>query len=126
MLVFLAELNGLKTWATDISNAYLEAETKECVYIHAGPEFGEHEGHTLAIFIALYGLWNSGLQWHERFADCIRDMGFYPSKAELDIWMHANGNVYEYIGVYVNDLEIVARNPKEITDTLLGKYEFKL
>ena len=53
-------------------------------------------------------------------------MGFYPSKAEPDIWMRANGDVYEYIGVYVDDLAIVARNPKEITDTLLGKYGFKL
>jgi hypothetical protein len=36
------------------------------------------------------------------------------------------GDIYEYIGVYVDDLVIVARNPKEITNTLLGKYGFKL
>ena len=64
-LVFLAELNGLEMWATDIGNAYLEAETKEHIYIHAGPEFGELEGHTLVIFKALYGLRTSGLRWHE-------------------------------------------------------------
>jgi hypothetical protein len=125
-LVFLAELNGLETWATDIGNAYLEAATKERVYIIAGPEFGELEGHTLVIFKALYGLRTSGLRWHERFADCLRDMGFSPTKAEPDIWMRANGDVYEYIGVYVDDLAIVARNPKEITDALLTKYGFKL
>jgi hypothetical protein len=125
-LVFLAELNGLDTWATDIGNAYLEAETKERVYIIAGPEFGELEGHTLVIFKALYGLRTSGLRWHERFADCLRDMGFSPSKAEPDIWMRENAGVYEYIGVYVDDLAIVARNPKEITDALLSKYGFKL
>ena len=28
MLVFLAKLNGLETWATDIGNAYLEAENQ--------------------------------------------------------------------------------------------------
>ena len=28
MVIFLAELNGLDLWATDIGNAYLEAETK--------------------------------------------------------------------------------------------------
>ncbi len=32
LLVFLAELNNLYVWATDISNAYLEAETQEKVY----------------------------------------------------------------------------------------------
>ena len=125
-LVFLAELNGLETWATDIGNAYLEAETKERVYIIAGAEFGDLEGHTLVIFKALYGLRSSGLRWHERFADCLRDMGFSPSKAEPDIWMRPNGDAYEYIGVYVNDLAIVARDPGEIIDTLKNKHGFKL
>jgi hypothetical protein len=126
ILVFLAKLNGLEMWATNIGNTYLEAETKERIYIIAGPEFGELEGHTLVIFKALYGLRTSGLRWHERFADCLRDMGFYPSKAEPDIWMRPSGDAYEYIGVYVDDLAIVARNPKEITDILQNKYGFKL
>ena len=60
MLVFLAELNGLETWATDIASAYLEAYTDEKVYNIAGPEFGELEGHTLVIERALYGLRTSG------------------------------------------------------------------
>jgi hypothetical protein len=125
-LVFLAELNGLETWSTDIGNAYLEAETKERVYIAAGPEFGDLEGHTLVIFKALYGLRSSGLRWHERFADCLRDMGFEPFKAEPDIWMRPNGDVYEYIGVYVDDLAIVAKNPQDIVDILENKCHFKL
>jgi len=33
MVTFLAELNGLKTWQTDVGNAYLEAHTKEKVYM---------------------------------------------------------------------------------------------
>mgnify|MGYP003446428752 CR=1 FL=1 len=88
--------------------------------------FGDLEGHTLVIFKALYGLRSSGLRWHERFADCLRDMGFTPSKAEPDIWMRPNGDAYEYIGVYVDDLAIVARNPGEIIDTLQTKHCFKL
>jgi hypothetical protein len=75
-LVFLSELNGLQTWSTDIGNAYLEAKTKEKVYIIAGSEFGELEGHTLIIDKALYGLRTSSARWHERFADCLRNMGF--------------------------------------------------
>ena len=39
LLIFLAELNGLEAWATDVGNAYLEAETNEKVYITAEPEF---------------------------------------------------------------------------------------
>ena len=125
-VIFAAELNSLQVWATDIGNAYLEAKTKEKVCIVAGPEFGDLEGHLLIINKALYGLRSSGLRWHERFADTLRDMGFQPSRAEDDIWIRRNGNVYEYIASYVDDLCIVAKNPREITDQLENKYGYKL
>ena len=51
---------------TNIGNAYLEAVTRERVYIIAGSEFGEREGHALIIHKALYGLCSSGLYWHEQ------------------------------------------------------------
>jgi hypothetical protein len=60
IVIFLAELNGLLIWATDITSAYLEAFTLEKVCIKAGPEFGKLEGHWLTIEKALYGLRTSG------------------------------------------------------------------
>ena len=126
LLTFISELNGLDLWATDIGNAYLEANTKEKVCILAGPEFGTREGHILVIHKALYGLRTSGLRWHERFASCLRDEGFTPCKAEPDIWMRPNGDVYEYIAVYVDDLALAMLRPKEFTQLLIDKYKFKL
>jgi len=87
LLTFVAELNDLEVWATDIGNAYLESYTQEKVYIVAGPEFGDQQGHTLVIHKALHGLKSSSLRWHERLSDVLCDMGFIPSKAERDIWM---------------------------------------
>ena len=127
LIMFLAELNNLDIWATDVGNAYLEARTQEKVFIIAGPKFGELEGHLLVVFKALYGLRTSGgLRWHERFADTLRDMGFRTSKADSDIWMRKNKNVYEYIAVYVDDLCIVAIDPRAIVDLLVSKYQYKL
>ena len=54
--IFLAELNGMEPWATDISSAYHEAYTTEKVCIRAGPEFNELEGHLLIIIKALYNV----------------------------------------------------------------------
>jgi hypothetical protein len=51
LLTFISELNKLDLWATDIGNAYLEANTKEKVCILAGPEFGTREGHQTPIII---------------------------------------------------------------------------
>ena len=126
ILAFLAELNNLELWATDIGNAYLESYTNEKVYIRAGAEFGDREGHYLVIVKALYGLKSSGVRWHERFADVLRKHGFFPSKAERDIWMRNKGDHYEYIAVYVDDLLIASNDPKAITDTLMNAEKFKL
>ena len=127
LVIFIAELNGLEVWATDVGNAYLEASTSEKLVIIAGPEFGpEREGHLLMIMKALYGLRTSGLRWHERFADALRDIGFAPSKAEDDIWMRRQGDHYEYIAVYVDDLAIASKDPKKLTEVLVIKCKFKL
>ena len=48
LVIFLAELNGLELYSADVGNAYLEAETKEKVYIVAGDGFGDLKGHTLS------------------------------------------------------------------------------
>jgi Reverse transcriptase (RNA-dependent DNA polymerase) len=101
LVLFLAELNDLQLCATDIGNAYLEAYTTEKVYILAGHKFGEREGHILVISKALYGLRSSRARWHERFANCIRELGFFPFKAEPDIWMRKKGSIYECIAAWL-------------------------
>jgi hypothetical protein len=87
-------------------------------YIVAGPEFGQLEGHYLIIVKALYGLRTSGLHWHERFANYFCNEGFSPCKAEPDIWMRLNGDLYEYVATYVDDLCLRMLEPKSFTDTL--------
>ena len=52
--------------------------------------------------------------------------GFHPSKAEDDIWMRQNGDVYEYIACYVDDLCICAKDPNEIVESRTKKYQYKL
>ena len=126
IVVFLAELNNLQLWGTDIGNAYLEAKTQEKVHIIGGPEFGKRQGHTLVINKALYGLRSSGLRWHEKLALILKKMEFFPCRVEPDIWIREKNNQYEYIAVYVDDLAIAAANPEEITDTLEKEYDFKL
>ena len=58
--MLIAEINQLEAWCTDIRNAYLEAYTEELLYIIAGPEFGELEGHTMIVVKALYGTKTGG------------------------------------------------------------------
>ena len=120
LVTFLAELNEMELWGTDIGNAYLESYTTEKVCFIAGEEFGEKAGHTMVIVKALYGLKSSGRCWHDRLFEVLDSMGFKPSKAEADIWMRDAGDHYEYIACYVDDLLIASRNPQAIIDALEG------
>jgi hypothetical protein len=56
-LAFLiAVLNDLEIMSVDVQNAYLNAPTKEKIYMIAGLEFGqEKEGRSVMIVWALYG-----------------------------------------------------------------------
>ena len=64
ILLFLAELNGLEVWRTNIWITYLEVLTSVKVFIHAGPELGPLADHLLLIHKALYGLRSSSACWH--------------------------------------------------------------
>ena len=97
--IFLAKLNNMEVWGADIGNAYLEAITKEKVYIVGGPEFEEVQTHILVIHKALYGLNSSGLRWSQRLCDIMLQLGFTSCKADLCVWSREVKNKYEYIAI---------------------------
>ena len=64
-------------WATDIGNTYRESKTLEKVYIIAGTKYSDREVQIIIVTKALYGIQSSELQFHEIFAGCLIDMGFF-------------------------------------------------
>ena len=123
--LFIAQLNGLEVMAADVGNAYLHGHTKEKIYTIAGPEFGELEGQVLICKKALYGLKTSMGRWHEALSSMLRMIGFKPSKADPDLWLHDAGDHYEYLAVYTDDLLVVSRNPLAILRGLETLYPLK-
>ncbi|KAG7361927.1 reverse transcriptase RNA-dependent DNA polymerase [Nitzschia inconspicua] len=120
--VFLAELNGLEFWSTDIGNAHLES------YPH-------QENHILIISRAphgqrdLYDLKLSGQGWYDELHDCLVALGLLPCRAEPDIWMRKNGElqVWKYVVLYIGDLPIAMQHPRVPIGSLTPKlFEFKL
>ena len=125
--IFLAELNGMEAWATDIGNAYLEATTQEKVCIRAGKEFGDQAGNLLIIHKALYGLRSSGKEFGDLLAECLKQLGFTPSKAEPQIFMREKDGQWEWIGTYVDDLCLVMKDPQAfLTELQSEPFNFKL
>jgi len=104
----------------------MRASDEEKVCVLAGPEFGDREGHVLVVSKALCSLHSSGLRWSEHLADVLREMGFFTSHCEKDVWMRDKGDHYEHIAVHVDDLMIASKDPDSIIKMLMEKCQFKL
>ena len=48
----------------------------------------------------------------------LQSFGFVHSFADPDVWMHDADDCYKYIVVYVDDLIVAVKNPKELFDQL--------
>ena len=73
----------------------------------------------------MYGLASSAARFHDKLASSLRKMGFVPSKADYDLWMRRNGDHYEYIATWVDDLLVFSKKPMEIIETIKESYELK-
>ena len=116
----------MKVWGADIGNACLEATTKGKLYIVAGPEFEELQGHTVIIHKALYGLKSSGLRWSQRIYDIMVQLRFNHCKADPCVWLREVKDKYEYIAIYVDDLLIASDKPQKIIQDLKEKFKLKI
>ena len=87
LAMFLPELNNLQLWGADVGNAYLQALTKEKLYIVAGPEAEELQEHDLLMYKALDGTRSGGPCWHDKPLDILQPMYFLqpPLFSSLDI-----------------------------------------
>jgi hypothetical protein len=127
----LASLNGLSLSATDIGNAYLNAEAREKVYTTAGPKFGaELEGRNVLIVRALYGLKSSGAAWRAHLANTLQSLGYTSCLADPDVWFKAamkpcGFEYYEYVLVYVDDVLVLSHQPEVTMKALETFYWLK-
>ena len=65
-------------------HTWMSTHKRKCTFL-AGPEFGSLQDHTMMIIKALYGLKRSGLRYHDRFADTLRDMGSSQCKSDINV-----------------------------------------
>ena len=97
-----AALNDVDLLATDIGNAYFNAEPREKVYTTAGPEFGELQGCPVLIVRAFYGLKSSGAAWRSHLANTLCQLGYKSCLADPNVWMRPASKpdsfqYYEYV-----------------------------
>ena len=77
------------------------------------------------LYKLIYGARASCARFHEHLSEKLLQMGFKPSKADLNLWIRDKGTHYEYIGTYVDDLLIASKNPAKIIEDLKQYYILK-
>jgi hypothetical protein len=113
----LATLNDLDVKIADIKNEYLTAPLTEKVWTVLGPEFVNKSGKRALIVRALYGLKSAGAAFINHLDECMNHLGWYPCRADRDIWIKAetrpdDGVLYwAYILIYVDDILCVHHDP---------------
>ena len=80
--------------------------------------FKDRQGQMMVIYKVLYGLWTSGLMWHERLAECLQTMWFTISKVEPDIWFKRHKNKSHYVTVHVDGLAFAIDDPESFIKKL--------
>ena len=127
LLMLIAARNNLGLMAGDIGNAFPTAPNMEKVWTVAGPEFGDQVGSIVEITRALYGLSTASRAFHEFLADCLRRMGFIPSRADPDLWLKKSDEYegYDYIDTHVDDLLIAAKDPSKHMASLEQEFHIR-
>ena len=126
LILLLADLNNLDVIAADVGNAFLYGTTQEKLFTFLGSGHGILSNKWLTIERSLYGLKTSAARWHEAFSDILRNLGYFPSKTDADLWVKNCETHYEYMAVYVDDLIIVSRNPMSVIEQLKQKGGYNL
>ena len=127
----MAALNNLDVLAGDIQNAFLAAPTKEKIFFYAGDEWKADKDKVVIVVRALYGLKSSALQFRNCLAETLGNrLGYKSSLADPDLWYKpmktANGfEYYAYILVYVDDLLLIMKDPKEAMSQIKESFTVK-
>ena len=82
----LAASKDLKVYSFDISNAYLQADLKETIYMEPPPGMTLNEGECLALDKAIYGTKNGARAFSDVLDARLEEIGFTRSIADPCIW----------------------------------------
>ena len=107
LIIHLAVLNDTELVIGDIGTAYLNARTKEKIWIRAGPEFGpDMQGKILILEGALYGAKGSANAWFLELSDYQREQKFSRSTMDMSIWYKhfPDQDQYNYFCHHVDDI----------------------
>lgn len=115
----LLSVSAAKNWSLhqlDISNAFLNGDLDEEIYMILPPGYAARKGETLPpnavlkLQKSLYGLKQESRQWFLKFSSTLVGLGFRKSHSDQALFIRMSGGVYVALIVYVDDIVIASNN----------------
>lgn len=122
----LVAVSAAKNWSLtqlDISNAFLNGDLQEEIYMTLPPGYTPREGETLPpnavckLKKSLYGLKQASRQWFLKFSSTLLSLGFTESYNDHTLFIKNSAGTYIAVLVYVDDI-IIASNDDTAVDKL--------
>ena len=113
----LAAFEDMELESLDISNAFLNGDLEEEVYIEQ-PE-GFHQGakdEFLRLLKGLYGLKQSPRIWHKKLHKVLVGLGFKQVRCDHSIWVYEKDGMRIILPVFVDDMTIASKSKKAIEE----------
>ncbi|KAG7551494.1 Reverse transcriptase RNA-dependent DNA polymerase [Arabidopsis thaliana x Arabidopsis arenosa] len=132
LLATAAKLNW-SLYQFDISNAFLNGDLKEEIYMQLPPGYSSRQGDLLPdnavcrLNKSLYGLKQASRQWYLKFAETLQKLGFQTNHSDHTLFTKFTDSALIIVLVYVDDI-IVSSNSEEAAANLKSqlKSHFKL
>jgi len=133
LLIAVAAAKGWSLSQLDISNAFLNGDLDEEIYMTLPPGYSSRQGDSFppnAVCLlkkSLYGLKQASRQWYLKFSESLKALGFTQSSCDHTLFTRNSKNSYMAVLVYVDDI-IVASSCDRETELLRNALQrsFKL
>ncbi|KAG7588381.1 Integrase catalytic core [Arabidopsis suecica] len=119
----LLAVAAAKKWSLhqlDISNAFLNGDLEEEIYMTLPPGYTTKEGEVLPpnavckLQKSLYGLKQASRQWFLKFSATLMSLGFQKSQADHTLFVRNVNGKYVAVLVYVDDIIIASNDDAEV------------
>ena len=133
LLLSLAAIYNFSLHQLDISNAFLNGDLHEEIYMKLPPGYADRKGDSLPpnpvckLQKSLYGLKQASRQWFLKFSTTSTSLGFIQTHSDHTCFIKITDALFLCVIVYVDDIVIVSNTDSEV-DLLKQqlKHHFKL
>lgn len=120
LLLSLSAIHRFSLHQLDISNAFLNGELDEEIYMRLPPGYAQRKGDSLPsnavckLEKSLYGLKQASRQWFLKFSSTLLSLGFIQTHSDHTCFLKHADALFLCVIVYVDDIVICCNNDSEV------------